>query len=94
MKIPYHRKGTALIVVVAGDILSLLNQSHEPLSVSQIAKELNRKPGIIALTLEFLFRHGWITNQRGKWRYKQAAADKDVFFITKSGKQQLTKKLK
>ncbi|MGD0284438.1 MAG: hypothetical protein ABSB12_02505 [Candidatus Saccharimonadales bacterium] len=94
MKLPYKRKGTALIVVVSGDILSFLTKNHEPIGVSQLAKELNRKPGIVAVTLKFLFRHGWVTNHRGKWRYKRAIDNRDTFFITKSGKKQHSKMLK
>ncbi len=91
MKVRISKKTSALLTLTSIDILESLSHSQEPLCVTQLSKELKRRTGVIALALKYLYRHGWISAHHGKWRYKRAIADKDAYFITKSGKKHLGK---
>ena len=91
MKITNPRKPSALILVASKDILLALDKSDGSLNVTQLSEASKRKRGIVATTLKYLFRHGWVATHHGKWRYKRAASDKIAFSITKSGRKQLGK---
>jgi hypothetical protein len=75
-------------VQVAHDVLNALNNSRQPMNVSQLSEATGRNGAMVVNAIQFLHHRGWVAGTRNPGKVA-AATDQTRYAITKSGRSQV-----